>query len=108
MRPYAKDLLKKLSKHFEIIVFTAGNKCYADPILDHIDPTGVISHRLYRESCTFVGNQIFVKDLRILGRKLENVVLIDNAPHSYMMQLSNGIPILNYFKGKDDNQLYHL
>ena len=25
-----------------------------------------------------------------------------------MLQLSNGIPILNYFKGKDDNQLYYL
>lgn len=35
-------------------------------------------------------------------------MLIDNAPHSYMMQMGNGIPILNYFKGKDDNQLYYL
>lgn len=25
-----------------------------------------------------------------------------------MLQLSNGIPILNYFKGKDDNQLFYL
>lgn len=89
-------------------MFTAGNKCYADPILDHLDPTGVIQHRLYRESCTFLANQLFVKDLRILGRALEHVVLVDNAPHSYMLQLANGIPILNYFKGKDDNQLMYL
>ena len=33
---------------------------------------------------------------------------MDNAPHSYMLQLANGVPILNYFKGKDDNQLYYL
>lgn len=25
-----------------------------------------------------------------------------------MLQLTNGIPILNYFKGKDDNQLFYL
>lgn len=25
-----------------------------------------------------------------------------------MLQLGNGIPILNYFKGKEDNQLYYL
>lgn len=25
-----------------------------------------------------------------------------------MLQLGNGIPILNYFKGKDDNQLLYL
>jgi CTD small phosphatase-like protein 2 len=51
---------------------------------------------------------MFVKDLRILGRKLENVVLVDNAPHSYMQQISNGIPILNFLKGKDDDQLIKL
>jgi len=36
------------------------------------------------------------------------VVLVDNAPYSYMMQLSNGIPILSYMKGKEDDQLYKL
>lgn len=55
-----------------------------------------------------VNCQLFVKDLRILGRPLESVVLVDNAPYSYMMQLSNGIPILNYLKGRDDDQLVRL
>jgi CTD small phosphatase-like protein 2 len=55
-----------------------------------------------------VSNQVFVKDLRVLGRRLENVVLVDNAPHSYMMQLANGVPILNYLKGKEDDQLVKL
>ena len=36
------------------------------------------------------------------------MVLVDNAPYSYMMQLSNGIPILNYLKGKEDDQLIKL
>jgi CTD small phosphatase-like protein 2 len=35
-------------------------------------------------------------------------VLVDNAPYSYMMQLSNGIPILNYLRGRDDDQLQRL
>ena len=108
VRPYAKEIIKNVSKHFDVIVFTAGNQCYADPILDYLDPERKIQHRLYRDSCTMVSNQLFVKDLKILGRKLENVVLVDNAPYSYMMQLSNGIPILNYLKGKDDDQLIKL
>lgn len=49
-----------------------------------------------------------MKDLRVLGRDLSKVVLVDNAPYSYMMQLGNGIPILPYYKGKDDNQLLAL
>ena len=48
VRPYAKEILKRLSEHFDIIVFTAGSQPYADPILDHIDPDRVIQHRLYR------------------------------------------------------------
>ncbi len=55
-----------------------------------------------------MANQLFVKDLQIIGRPLEQMVLVDNAPHSYMLQLTNGVPILNYFKGKEDNQLYYL
>ena len=108
VRPYAKELLKRLNEHFDIIVFTAGSQPYADPILDHIDPHKVIQHRLYRESCTLVDNQVFVKDLRIIGRPLESLVLVDNAPHTYMLQMANGIPILPYYKGKDDRQLYSL
>ena len=70
VRPYAKEIIKNMSKHFDVMVFTAGNQCYADPILDHIDPERKIQHRLYRDSCTMVNNQLFVKDLRIIGRKL--------------------------------------
>jgi CTD small phosphatase-like protein 2 len=55
-----------------------------------------------------VNNQMFVKDLRVLGRKLENLVLVDNAPYSYILQLANGIPIINYMKGKEDDQLVKL
>ena len=90
-------MLNKFLKNY--IIFTASSKAYADPILNHLDPDNLIQHRLYRDHCTLVRNQIFVKDLRILGRKLENVVLVDNAPYSYLMQLSNGIPILPYYRG---------
>jgi len=37
-----------MSKYFDIIIFTAGNQCYADPILDYLDPDRCIQHRLYR------------------------------------------------------------
>lgn len=48
-RPYCKEMLKQLSKHYEIVVFTAGMKDYADYILDELDSERkLISHRLYR------------------------------------------------------------
>ena len=37
-----------MSKLFEIIIFTASKKIYADPILNYLDPNNdYISYRLY-------------------------------------------------------------
>ena len=51
-RPYLIDSLEKLRLMYEIIVFTAGQKDYADPILDYIDPhKKIFKKRLYRTDC---------------------------------------------------------
>lgn len=39
-RPGLREFMVEVSKHFEPVVFTAGLKCYADPLLNVIDPTG--------------------------------------------------------------------
>lgn len=48
VRPYAKEIIKNMSRHFDVMVFTAGNQCYADPILDYLDPDKCLKYRLYR------------------------------------------------------------
>jgi len=40
-----------------------------------------------------------------LGRDLSKTVLVDNAAYSYCFQVSNGIPILPYYEGKNDYEL---
>ena len=45
-------MLEKLATMYEILVFTAGEKDYADPILDYIDQNNVLfKKRLYRTDC---------------------------------------------------------
>jgi len=34
IRPYAISFIKKMKKHWELIVFTASHQTYADSILD--------------------------------------------------------------------------
>lgn len=46
-----------------------------------------------------------MKDLRLLGRDLAKVVLVDNAAYSYAFQFSNGIPIIPFFEDKADLEL---
>ena len=38
IRPYTKECLELVNKYFEVVVFTASHKWYADVILDYIDP----------------------------------------------------------------------
>jgi CTD small phosphatase-like protein 2 len=48
IRPGADEFLKVLSKHFEIVIFTAAMQDYADWALEHFENVGCIAHRLYR------------------------------------------------------------
>ena len=55
IRPYCLETLEELSKLFEVVVFTASHSCYANVVLDYLDPSHkFISHRLYRENCVQV------------------------------------------------------
>ncbi|CAD8210110.1 unnamed protein product [Paramecium pentaurelia] len=113
IRPYAKELLKNLSKSFEIIIFTASHSCYAEKVCNFLDPEqSIISHRLYRDSCTLTNNSLYTKDLKIFcdntNRPLSQVALIDNASYSYAWQLDNGIPIIPFYDNKEDKELLDL
>ena len=104
------ECLKEMSQYFEIIVFTASHGCYANVVLDHLDPKGqYIHHRLFRESCVRTEEGIYVKDLRILAnRDLSNVVLVDNAAYSFGLQIENGIPVIPFYYNKKDQELLYL
>lgn len=92
------------------MVYTASKQSYADAIIDHIDPSGsMIAHRLYREDCLEVQENLFVKDLRVIGgRDLRDMCLVDNALYSFYFQLPNGVPILPYYNNPKDVELLKL
>lgn len=97
-RPQAQVLLATVAKLFEVVVFTASIQAYADQVLDHLDPERKwISARLYRQHCSPVpcglGQVVFLKDMSLLGRPVDRVVLVDDSPISHMMTPDNGIVV---------------
>ena len=103
-RPGLDDFLTKMSQWFEVGVYTASLARYADPLLDLLDPHRTISWRLFREACCHYEG-VYVKDLSRLGRSLASTVIIDNSPHSYMLQPENGIPIGSFIDDRSDQEL---
>lgn len=101
-RPFLYEFLEKISYMFEIVLFTASNKVYADQVLDSIDPNRIyFKFRLYRDHCSYENN-VFIKDLRILRRDLKDVVIIDNSIMAFVYQLDNGIPITTWIDDPHD------
>ena len=72
---------------WEVIIFTASVRAYADRLLDTLDPQGTLLNiRMYREHCTPLDG-CYTKDLRLLGRQLSRTVIVENTPLSFCFQV---------------------
>jgi RNA polymerase II subunit A small phosphatase-like protein len=71
-RPGLQEFLRRLKGFANVVLFTAGLRSYAEPILKRIDPAGeLFSHVLYRDSTVNMSGQENVKDLSEVFRKVD-------------------------------------
>jgi CTD small phosphatase-like protein 2 len=107
-RPFVKPFLEATSKVFELVVFTASQQSYADKVIQALDPTGtMIEHRLYRQHCTELRGAFF-KELGLLGRPLNQCILVDNSPISVACNEDNSVLIRSWYGDPNDQELYDL
>lgn len=96
-----------MSQEYELVIFTAAVKEYADSILDSIDKKGLISHRLYREH-TRIEDYVSIKDISLINRDLSKSIIVDNIASNFKLQPRNGIAISTWTGDTEDLSLLNL
>jgi TFIIF-interacting CTD phosphatase-like protein len=93
--------LKRISTHYEIIIFTSAQKSYLDPIIQLLPCKELISHFLDRTYMTTHQKEP-IKDLSVLNRPLSTILIIDDNTSNFKAQPQNGIRI-SQFKGEPED-----
>lgn len=107
-RPHCDEFLRRVSKWYNLVVFTASVQEYADPVIDWLEADRkYFSARYYRQHCTF-RHGAFIKDLSSVEPDLSKVMILDNSPLSYMFHQDNAIPIQGWISDPTDGDLMYL
>eukprot|EP00756_Hemistasia_phaeocysticola_P007680 Hpha_TRINITY_DN14362_c0_g1::TRINITY_DN14362_c0_g1_i1::g.86461::m.86461 len=102
IRPGAVGLIDLLVRDTETVVWTAGERDYAQQVLREIDRTSGVRHCIYRHPKWFNGNPGQLKDLRLLGRDLSRVLVVENTPDCVRRQSENAVLVPDYYGATDD------
>ena len=104
LRPGVHQFINEMNQHFELVLFTAASRGYADWAMDTVDPEGIIKLRLYKQHTI---NES-IKDLEMLGRDINKVILIDNCWKCFEKQPDNAIEISSWVGDPNDTKLFNL
>jgi CTD small phosphatase-like protein 2 len=109
-RPGLDAFLTEAAALFEVVVFTAGSREYAAPVLAALDPQGgLFAGARFRDACTRVKvkggagsaskhstTTYVVKDVARLGRDPARVVVVDNSPTAYAFCVAHALPVASW------------
>eukprot|EP01012_Entosiphon_sulcatum_P034435 TRINITY_DN43682_c0_g1_i1.p1 TRINITY_DN43682_c0_g1~~TRINITY_DN43682_c0_g1_i1.p1 ORF type:complete len:308 (+),score=41.98 TRINITY_DN43682_c0_g1_i1:31-924(+) len=109
VRPGVHELLQALDNTHkcEVVVWTAGERDYAQRIVSEIDPNRVIQHCIYRHQRWFK-TRGYTKKLTMLGRPMDRVLIVENTPDCVRCNPNNAIIVedfLGHAKDKSDATL---
>ena len=107
VRPGFSNFLFQMSQCYQVILYTTREVDYGDMIMDVIDPTRLSVKRLYREHCTQF-KHIFFLDMTRLGRRMEDVILLESIENSFRGQESNSVAISPWSGDYNDDELSNL
>ncbi|KAJ7351723.1 Mitochondrial import inner membrane translocase subunit TIM50 [Desmophyllum pertusum] len=107
-RPGVDAFLNQLGPPlFEVVIYTHEAGFSASPVVDGLDPNGMIMYRLFRDA-TLYTDGTHVKDLSALNRDLSKVIMIDCDEKAPKDNLRNAVILKKWEGDPTDKILYDL
>ncbi|TVU35036.1 hypothetical protein EJB05_16902 [Eragrostis curvula] len=106
-RPGVDAFLEHLGKFYEIVVYSDQLSMYVDPVVDRLDPKGIVRHRLSRVATKYENGKHF-RDLSKLNRNPAQVLYISGHALESTLQPENCVSIKPWKLEDDDTQLIDL
>ncbi len=93
-RPYLQHFLKKVSRWYDVYLYTASVRAYAEPLVEKLDPRHKrFKGAYFRDSCTVDTAGHATKDLAALNFDLARTVLLDDSGDMATCNRDNVFPI---------------
>ncbi|EDW58285.1 CTD nuclear envelope phosphatase 1 homolog [Drosophila virilis] len=104
-RPHVDFFLDRVSKWYNLVVFTAATEMYASRVLDFLDAgRNILNRRMYRQDCINICG-IRAKFVSIAHSDLANVLLLDDCHMENSFNVGNAVHIKSYRIGTKDDEL---
>lgn len=87
IRPHVKEFLQKMAALYELVIFTASLPNYANEIIDRLPNSSLINSRLYRQHCNKTERDIYIKEMKKLGRNIKDVIIIDVSNNKLLIRI---------------------
>jgi import inner membrane translocase subunit TIM50 len=101
-RPGVDKFLHDMAQYYEIVLYSPSIDAIAEPVVNSLDKTGCIMHRLYRDA-TYFKDGVHVKDLNRLNRNVNKMVILDDDPEAVKFNSDNLILVKPYTDPMDRN-----
>jgi CTD nuclear envelope phosphatase 1 len=108
-RPHVDHFLEVVSNWFDLAIYTASLREYADPVVNLLDRgRKLFSRRLFRNACIEQEGGLYLKDLSKVDADLSRVFLLDNSVVSFARNPDSAIFIDSWVGERTDNALLDL
>ena len=101
-RPGVDKFLHDMAQYYEIVLYSPSIDAIAEPVVNNLDKSGCIMHRLYRDA-TYFKDGVHVKDLNRLNRNVNKMIVLDDDPEAVSFNPENLIRVKPYTDPMDQD-----